>query len=679
MRLGYNIGAKRIYAGARQVVRNGIQLWHKYTNDSRDYSPQDNPGTLFTGRALDFDGVSDYVDANVGLMSEWTAVTWVKTTSTSINSIFYGEDGGVYGLRYASIYNDYVSWYTGDAYHNSETIANDGRWHRIGYIFDGTTWKIFIDGEIETTWTSGASAYELAKLQMIGTFNNSLRFFDGKLSNAQIWNSAWSADDVAYDFAHPEATPDDIARHSAGLSLSNCKAWYPLIEGNGSVVYDGSGNQNHGTITGATWASGLSGNPQTALMGQSRPMVFDGVDDGVDLNHHFNDVFSAGSWSMSAWVILSEGYAIDGMITDKYTGHKFEVLGSKLPKISIYMTSYYGVTGVTALNENELYHLTITYDGTTFKLYVNGALDNSNAESNKYHNDTGHNFEIGKAGDFGAGFFDGFIGDVTYWNTALDADEVSELYNSGTPLNALNHSQAENLVGYWRNDGDGTWVDRVGSNDGTVNGTPDVIMLPEGDNGRDSQGFFLTNPREASLNLAGDGYVEVEDDATLDITGALSLECWIKSSALDGDDGGLMSKCSDGVKYFGSNTDKSYSIGILNNVLYFQLSDGTNSRDCSGNIASEIDGNWHHIVATWDGTSNPNGMKIYIDGVLTFQNTATGLTSIQSLSSVFDIGGYTTQWEYNGSIDEPKVYNRALSLSEIKRNYRAGRASHANN
>ena len=47
--------------------------------------------------------------------------------------------------------------------------------------------------------------------------------------------------------------------------------------------------------------------------------------------------------------------------------------------------------------------------------------------------------------------FDG----LTMWNTKLSAAEVSELYNSGTPIDATTHSQTSNLKGYWEFEGNG--------------------------------------------------------------------------------------------------------------------------------------------------------------------------------------------------------------------------------
>jgi hypothetical protein len=60
---------------------------------------------------------------------------------------------------------------------------------------------------------------------------------------------------------------------------------------------------------------------------------------------------------------------------------------------------------------------------------------------------------------------------LTMWNKKLTSTEVSELYNSGTPMNAEDHSAVTNLKGYWRFDVNGTAS--VGE-DMTVNGNSNI-------------------------------------------------------------------------------------------------------------------------------------------------------------------------------------------------------------
>jgi hypothetical protein len=63
------------------------------------------------------------------------------------------------------------------------------------------------------------------------------------------------------------------------------------------------------------------------------------------------------------------------------------------------------------------------------------------------------------------------------------------------------------LAGYWRNDGIATWTDREGSNNATLNGSPEAILLPEDPNnpGRDILGNVINHPRLSGFNFVGDG------------------------------------------------------------------------------------------------------------------------------------------------------------------------------
>ena len=75
---------------------------------------------------------------------------------------------------------------------------------------------------------------------------------------------------------------------------------------------------------------------------------------------------------------------------------------------------------------------------------------------------------------------------------------------------------------------------------------------------------------------------------------------------------------------------------------------------------------WHHVGFTFDGTQNPN-MRLWIDGV----NVASGnlwVTNVSMNGSIFNIGfqdyGGGNYYCF-GSIDNVRVYNRALSSAEF--------------
>ena len=64
--------------------------------------------------------------------------------------------------------------------------------------------------------------------------------------------------------------------------------------------------------------------------------------------------------------------------------------------------------------------------------------------------------------------------DLTIWNKELSSGEVSELYNSGTRLDATGHSAASNLIGYWKFEGNAN-AD-VGDDNFTIAGEESAIV-----------------------------------------------------------------------------------------------------------------------------------------------------------------------------------------------------------
>ncbi|WP_395047208.1 SBBP repeat-containing protein [Flavobacterium sp.] len=78
------------------------------------------------------------------------------------------------------------------------------------------------------------------------------------------------------------------------------------------------------------------------------------------------------------------------------------------------------------------------------------------------------------------------------------------------------------------------------------------------------------------------------------------------------------------------------------------------------------DGNWHHIVATYDGTTR----KIFVDGILKASDTP-GVNAIPNALNM-RIGSTCPNpcggEFYNGAIDEVRIWNRALPQAEIQNN-----------
>ncbi len=454
-----------------------------------------------------------------------------------------------------------------------------------------------------------------------------------------------------------------------------------MNEGVGDL-YDGSGNQNHGTISGAPWATGESGHlPMTALVRQNSPMVCDGSDDYVDIDDTgLQSTIDSETFSLGLWVYPSGN---DNALFS-CAGTEFSLETNASDQLKLIIDGGTRATTTETLPQENWIYVCLTVDSSGNDIiYFNGvktSVDVSHIGSWASATFT-NQLAIG-ARSAGTVNWDGSISEVAIWDVALDADAVTALYNLGTPLDATtdsgNYDNSDGLVGYWRNDGITTWTDRsTNSNHGTVSGSPASIVLTEGiTSGRDSQGFYLTDTTENCLTLNGAEYVEIPDSDVLDniFDGGGTVEAWIYVKGWgESNAGRIASKC-------GSGNVSGWNFNITNSGILQFLSDWstTDLNAYAGTIALNT---WYHVAVTFNSTAVAGTDPIlYIDG------DAKSLTITDSVGSVvtdagsnlrIGIRGSGLDRQFDGKIDDVRIYSDALSASEVEKNYNAGKSKHS--
>ncbi|WP_343643628.1 endo-beta-N-acetylglucosaminidase H [Chryseobacterium sp.] len=165
-----------------------------------------------------------------------------------------------------------------------------------------------------------------------------------------------------------------------------------------------------------------------------------------------------------------------------------------------------------------------------------------------------------------------------------------------------------------------------------------------------------------SYALSLDGSTESGAAGSMNLSGsALSFEGWIKPSSFKSASPYISSimgtEVSDGNSAFLRLGDAS----LANNKLQFVVSINNVQQKLAS--ATALNANtWYHVAATYDGSN----MKIYINGVLDATKAQTG--SVNS-TGAFTVGYlYNTSRNFNGKIDEVRVWKRALSQTEISQN-----------
>ena len=169
--------------------------------------------------------------------------------------------------------------------------------------------------------------------------------------------------------------------------------------------------------------------------------------------------------------------------------------------------------------------------------------------------------------------------------------------------------------------------------------------------------------KQGALNLDGNSWAEVHDNASLDFgTGSFSLEAWARVKYVN-----------DGSSYnailtLGGNAASDTSLSITSSLeMRFEYAGDSSA------VSSSTEGDWVHIVGTYDETN----ATFYIDGSQADQDarTATDITN----ALVKQIGRDSTSNRfYNDQIAQPRIYNRALTAEEVQRNYNAGKNIYTN-
>ena len=159
------------------------------------------------------------------------------------------------------------------------------------------------------------------------------------------------------------------------------------------------------------------------------------------------------------------------------------------------------------------------------------------------------------------------------------------------------------------------------------------------------------------------------DNASLDFgTGDFSVEAWAKFSYVSAGSSYNVIYTNGGVL----DATNNFSLVTRNtNKIRFIVN---NEETISSSTFAE--GEWVHIVGT--RIQGTNGVKLYINGNTTPEGIATSNNTVTN--ALVKMIGFDTNAAryYNNLIDDVRVYDRAISATEVEQNYNAGLSAHTN-
>lgn len=662
--------------------------------------------TLATSSSVStlFDGVDEYVvvgdvaPVQFDRTDPFSVAFWFKTTTGGTISILGKLDasspntgwemftisGGKYGFQLI-----------GTAAGNQmriDTLAsyNDGQWHHMIATWDGDAAggaagaHIYIDG-VDQDVSVFSDDLTLSTLTttpfQIGARDGANIPFPGSIDDVAIYDKELSAAEVATIYG---GRPQDLT--SVGPTGNLVGYW---LMGDGDTfptITDNSANSNDGTMTnmesgdlqadvpGTAYllpdlsASGNDGyllnmfaasvalDAASATPGVTLPttksLLFDGVDEYVDLgdvaelSFERTDTFSLSCWFKST----STGWLVGkAQGSGSFRGvHFYLATGAPIGSIHLELVNTGGGTnGIdvrtnSAFNDGDWHHVVATYDGSSsasgVSIYVDGVQQATTTVSDTLsatilHSDPASIAARGISGTPNL-LFTGNIDWVSVYDIELTADEARALYNGHYPPDQTQVGPVGRLVGYW----------------------------------------LMGDPTPADFGIStlfggGNEYVTMGNAPALgfDWNDAFSYVFWMKTTYV-------------GTQFPMSKTDGSFvgqfvSVSAVGELSLYVSASSLNRAAVRTNGGGFNDGEWHHVVMTYDGSGLSTGITIYVDGAVApstgVSNNLSSMTTLNSAS--FNISGRTDGVAvFTGSIDDAAVYDKELSAGEVTTIYNSG-------
>ena len=452
----------------------------------------------------------------------------------------------------------------------------------------------------------------------------------------------------------------------------------------------------------AYWPLGDNSNPTTTAgypnISVGADSVFDFIASGPDqiVTKKFSNFNISTEFSFSTWVNFDSESSWDHVIGNPSGGNWGDGFGLYLngSGIVFWVGKYNGsdnsgnptfvASGNTDIHPNRWYHITCTYSNSAGgKMYINSSDyggvektftfsgDASDSTNAPWINTT--NITIGTVNNNATYAIDGKVSNVQIWNKKLsDADAVT-LWNNGQPLMTGTQPQAANLKAWYKLNQSANWN---GSNwaisDSTANYTKVLSRIAS----------YNTVTSAGSADRVNCG-----NDSSLQITGSMSISLWFRVNTI--------SPLHSWNFVMGRSRYRTEAAAdavwnlLLKGVSYgnpaffqFRLSDGTtvtNYEITETTNGDYFNNQWQNLTITYDGTTNVNSIKAYLNGNLhqQFTSSQTGINNVAARNLTFydnDVYSYGDP-AYTGALSNCAIWNSELSASDVTTIWNGGKAA----
>lgn len=443
---------------------------------------------------------------------------------------------------------------------------------------------------------------------------------------------------------------------------------------------DASGNGNNGTVYGATLTTDRFGNSNSAYS-------FNGTNNYINLgvlsgytSHAFTGWFKINTMVPHAYNAL-----VSKLYNDLYFAKNSEVRIDPYGMCIYKINSQFGdcsiwksVSDTNNIDSTIWHHFVFQYNDLdkTLKLYLDKILTDSIKVTGYCDVATTPTYVGARPYWNGntAFYFHGLIDDIRIYNRALTNSEISNLYNENKcvetvydtihvtvhdTVHILGQTPVSGIVAYYPFNGNANDESGNGLN-GTVNGAT------------------LTTDRFGNANSAYnfngiDNYIEISNSSGLSFkTNPFTVSLWFKTSVIN--TGDMISKDRNSV------APSEFRISFEGDSLHTELTDTNyytpgNQGEASLTINSV---SYYANLSVWTNiiyTRNLKTIKVFVNGTLLKQKECDIIINQNNdlnfrIGARYNIGSDNSASDFfKGMIDDIRIYNRALTDSEISNLY----------
>ena len=426
--------------------------------------------------------------------------------------------------------------------------------------------------------------------------------------------------------------------------------YWAMDEGYGQTTKDGSVYGNDGTLSVPTvplWQ------PAGGLFGGA--LSFDGIGGGYVVDENGGDyinglmAFTVALWVKSNLTNTDKGFIIakdpdgsDNVLTIRYDAAGVAGGGTNVIKAGI--TTTVGEQQLESSSDVQTtgwQHIALTWSSDNqLALYINGAL---HAPS---YNDPGTfgaitgatKLIVGKGTKEASHVWDGLIDDVAIFGRDLNIFEIAQLMGSG----GASFVSDPDLLVLWELDETGGTTAADSSGNGK-DGRLTTYTIPA---------WRLGRMNGALLFEDNGGYVHCGTGPDFDITDAITVTAWIAVNDFTRNWQAILTK--------GDSAYRLHRFGTNDSLAFHCTRQEGGTFQANGTI-SVNDGLWHHAAGVYDGSQ----IYLYIDGILDVNQPASGTINTNAFPVMLGENAESIRRIWDGLIDDARIYDRALSTSEI--------------